>query len=289
VLGERLSAPFAGRVFVPPDAPGGPGPTVAISVGDAVPWDEGFHGTRPEVVPGDDDRRRVTRLVCSVHVVVEPAASGGRPQRVAGVDAVVDLLGAAELRGGGWLERPGDPGFLVERLELVRADLADPGDPPRAHVTVRAHGWFWPPDAPGMAGAPMRPRIRAAVLPVSLTASGPVVAGGTPVDLTLRLEGAGTFVLEPGAPPTSQPPGPLAVGLRGTGGGPGAGTLTGGDEGPDGTRLVTSDGGVLAFGYTPPDEPATDQLVVRMYAPDPEGDDRLGLELARLPIAAVRA
>lgn len=288
MLGERLAAPFTGRVFVPPDAPGGSGPTIAVSVGDAVPWDEGFHDTRPEVVPGDDDRRRVTRLTCTVQVAVEPTASGGRPQRIAGIDMLLDLFGAAELRGGRWLEQPSDPGFLVERIALVRAELGDPGEP-AAQVTARAHGWFWPPDAPGTASAPMRPRLRASVLPVALTASGPVVAGGTPVELTLRLESAGTLVLDPDAPPASRPPEPLAVGLHGTGGGPGAGLLTGGDEGPDGTRLVTPDGGVLTFGYTPPEEPATDRLVVRTYAPDPEGEDRLGLELARLSVTAVRA
>jgi hypothetical protein len=290
VLGAQLPPPFGGRVFVPPDEPAGNGPTVAVTVLRAVP-ETGFHVARPERVPGGDDARRVVRLSCTVGMTVTPVADEGRSQQVAAVDELLWLVDTPPFRDGRALRVGGDPGFFVEALGIEAADLADPDDV-LPDVTLVARGWFWPPGEPPITGPPMRLRLRQVVLPVALEQDAPrLLTGGDPVELTVRVGTAGTFVLDPdedgGAPVSgAEPFGALAVGLVGTGGRPGAGSLSGGEDGPDGRRLVTIQAGAASVTYTPPDEPALDDLVVRTVLTT--GDEtRVGAELARFPLAVV--
>jgi hypothetical protein len=285
-----LSAPFAGRVFVPPDAPPGNGPTVAVTVSRAEPGPPQFQSRRHELVPGADDPRRVVRLACTVGLLVQPASNAGRGQRVAGVDALVYLLDGPELRSAAALRAAGDPGFLIDELELTGIHLGVPAERAAdADVELRVTGWFWPRSAPGIAGAPMRPRIRSSSFPVALSPHEPLVAGGAAVTLRLEVDTVGTFALDEDAGATVEAFGPLAVGLTGPGGRPGRGALTGGTAGPEGSRLLEIEDAAVTISYTPPNEEVADELVVRLVTDDAEAGPRLGLVLGRFPLAVVTA
>lgn len=159
VLGDRLPSPFAGRVFVTPGPSGAGQPAVLVGVTSAEVLPTAFGSARrPEVVPGADDPRRVVRMRCAVRVEARASSGGGRAEAIAALDAVLYALDAPDLRDAGALEAPGDPGFLlvgqVPRAVVVDAD--PPADGRLPAVLVDAEGWFWPPEAPGITGEPIR-------------------------------------------------------------------------------------------------------------------------------------
>jgi hypothetical protein len=103
------------------------------------------------------------------------------------------------------------------------------------------------------------------------------VAGGEPVELTLRLAATGTIRLRAGAEPQNLPFGSLALAVRDAGSRPGAGTLTGGVDGVDDLRLVAIEDGEATITFTPPDQPTVDFLIVALE----DGEGGQGAELAR--------
>ena len=280
VLGSRLPPPFAGRVAVAPDLPAGPGPVVHVAVGTVTPLDSDFGSIRRESAPGTADRRRVVRLRALVGVDVMPGGGGGRSQRVAGTDLLLHLLDGAEFRDGSALVEPGDPGFLLDSLRIAGADLSDGGAGPS--VAISAEGWFWPAGAAGETGEPiLEAQVRQVVLPLVLRPSvSRVVAGTGPVPLELVVGATGTLDVA-GNGTTASAFGAVAVGLVGVGGGAGAGTLSGGDAGPGGRRVLAVADGRAVITYTPPAAAATDQIVVSAHVVDGGGEARVGLELAR--------
>lgn len=285
VLGSRLAAPFAGRVFVSPGPPSSAVPAllVGVSRADVLPGD--FGSTRPEPVPGADDPRRVVRLRCTVRIEARASGAGGRPERMAALDAVLYELDAPDLRTAVALRAPGDPGFLLSSQvpQGVVVDGAQPGQLPS--VLLQAEGWFWPLHAPGAGGPAIRSAlVRAALLPVGLEPWPlDLRAGGPPAELSVRLGAVGTMKLD-GGEPSSLPFGALALRVVDAGGRAGAGTLAGGTAGPAGARIVALDAGAVAVQYLPPATPAKDVLVVAVARPDTGGGAAVGAELARFAL-----
>jgi len=285
VLGDRLPAPFGGRVRVAPDTPPGAGPSVLVSVGRAVPVAQDFGSVRPEAVPEPPDRQRVVRLRCTVEVVIEPGGGGGRSQVVDGVDALLYLLDGEDLRSARALVEAGDQGFLLDALLLEEASpRSRPDDTAPPHLTLRAEGWFWPVGTEGEAGVEItEARLRQVRLP--LAGDGvpvSIAAGGDPVELRFAPALTGTLrVQEEGT--EAGPFGPLAVRLLGEAGGEGAGALTGGDEGPGGSRLLEVSGEGATATYTPPGEAAVDRVLVHLVEGG-GGGEALGLEIARFAL-----
>ncbi|TMS48847.1 hypothetical protein [Mycobacterium sp. DBP42] len=286
VLGSRLAAPLAGRVFVTPGPANANQIAVLVGVSRAEVIGEKFGaGRRPEQVPGADDPRRVVRLSCAIRVEVRPGANGTRAQTTAALDALLYELDSQDLRSGRALTAPGDPGFVVDYL-LPEVLSALPGPDPDAlpAIEMRADGWFWPPNAPGVTGVEITAAlVRTATLPVALQPWPLLIRAGDPlVPLTIRVGAGGTSRLT-GASPTVSPFGELAVRVVDAGGRPGAGNLSGGAVGPDGTRLITVADDVAEFGYQPPAAPADDHLVV--YVAHDGASPSIGIELARFPLA----
>ncbi|MGH9137327.1 MAG: hypothetical protein ACRD0G_09820, partial [Acidimicrobiales bacterium] len=241
VLGSRIAAPFAGRVRrrgAP--APGGSGPVVRVGVDAFEPLQPDVGSVRPEQVPGSDDLRRVLRLGVTVGVDVEPQNSGDRLQQLLGIDAATYELDDPGIRSAALLVQPGDQGFLIDWLHLDEADLR--GDPDGASpVTLRAEGWFWPVGQTGETGRAIeRALVREFRLPVHLAIAEPLLAGGAPVALGITFGATGTMAVAAGGT-TTLPFGSIALRLLDAGGGPGAGSLSDGQPGPDGTRLAAVD------------------------------------------------
>lgn len=270
VLGTRLQAPFGGAVLVTPGS--GALPQVVVGVRDVQLLDEQF-GVRPEVVPGATDARRVLRLTCSVELDVKATP---RADQRAGVDDLLYSLDAPEIRGGSALKTtpPGDPGFLIDSLLIVSGVVNESA----AQVLLTARGWFWPAGTPGQSGTRIgEVRLRGVALPVELVPAAPApVAGGAAVPLTVTIRASQLRI--PVA--TELPFGRLAVRLLAAGNRPGAGTLSGGTAGSDGSTLVTLTDGVASFTYVPPPAPALDELVVALE--DNQGGQ--GIELGRFPL-----
>lgn len=256
VLGGRLAAPFAGRVFAAPGPDGGPDlPALLVSIPAADVLSADFGASRPQVVPGANDPRRVLRMRCSVRI---EALAATRADRMAALDAILYELDAPDFRDATALGAAGDPGFQLSGQALISVHT-EPGDEP-ACVLLTADGWFWPPNAPAITGAPITATpLRAALLPVVLEPWPlDLRAGDAPTPLLLRL-GSASAVSE------------VALRLAANS----AGQLAGGAAGPDNARIIPVADDSAAFQYVPPADPATDHLLVAMD----------GLELARFELA----
>ncbi|HEY3185149.1 MAG TPA: hypothetical protein VGJ77_20075 [Gaiellaceae bacterium] len=279
VLGGRLPDPFANRVFVGPTTETPPFVLVGVTRAERVEPELGAQ--RTEVVPGAVNPRRVLRLRCTVGLEVRPEAAAGRAQQLRAVDAALYALDARDFQNGTALPEAADPGFFIQDLRV--AESVTPIDPaataaPPVGVTLQAEGWFWPPGAAGEAGQPIgEVRVRGVALPIEIAPDPPrAVAGGDPLELTLRVGGTGRI----SSSGTPLPFGALALALTGAEGAAPAGALTGGDDGEDGVRLVGLVDGAAEATYTPPAAPAVDELVVALD----DGAGALGVELARTAI-----
>jgi hypothetical protein len=275
VLGSRLPAPFTGRVRRRgADAPAGNGPVVRVGVDAIEPLDPDFGAVRAERVPGSNDARRVLRLGVTLKVSVEPAGGAGRLQELQAIDAIAYELQDPQMRTGARLTQPGDPGFLLDSLRVEASDFSA-----AAELRVRAQGLFWPVGVVGETGREIeRLLVREFRLPVRLQVGGNLIAGGPEVPLQVQLGATGTMQLTAaGAELASF--GAVALRLVDDAGDAGAGTLSGGDGGPQGSRIVAVTGGSASLGYLPPAQPAADQLVVSAFS-----NDRVGIELARFEL-----
>jgi hypothetical protein len=215
---------------------------------------------------------------------VVPATGEGRAQQLQGLEEALFALDAADLQRGTALLNGGDPGFLLQSLEIVSYDA--PLDPAAANVpplgaALRGEGWFWPIGSVGEAGRQIgEVRIRGALLPLAVEPESPrLVAGGPPVTLTVRVGAVGPLRVDGPALP-ALPFGSLALGLAGAGGRPGSGSLSGGSDGTGGVRLADLADGAATIDYTPPAAAAVDELVVALD----DGTGGLGVELGRVPL-----
>lgn len=281
VLGARLPAPFGGRVRRRDEAaPSGSGPVIRLGIDAITPLEPDFGSVRPEVVPGSSDQRRVLRFAVTIGIDVEPQSNGGRLQQLLGVDALVYELQDPEMRSAALLVQPGDQGFLLDWLHLADSEFED-----TPNLAVLAEGWFWPVGQVGEAGREIeRALVREYRLPVHLDVGAQLVAGGAPVDLAVTFGATGTMDISAGGGVGSSPFGSIAFGLLDDGGGPGAGTLSGGGIGPDGTHVISVADGSTVVTYTPPDTALVDHLVVSAHTEDDDGNRHLGIELARFDL-----
>jgi hypothetical protein len=238
-------------------------------------------------VPGQAAPRRVLHLRCEVALAVRPSTTGGRTEQRAGVDELLYLADAPEFRDGTVLAAAeGDPGFLIDRVQVVDGTVPTTSGDPGGAVTLSCTGWFWPKAAPGETGVAIgEVRVRGAMLPIELSPAAPSLrAGGAAVAFTLHVRTAG-LLREPAS--SALPFGRLAIQLFDAGHRPGAGTLSGGtsgSDGSDGSRLIDvtggPTGGEASFGYTPPATAALDFLVVALE----NGAGAQGVELARFAL-----
>jgi hypothetical protein len=280
VLGSRLPAPFAGRVRrrgVP--GPAGNGPVIRIGVDEIAPLESDIGAVRREVVPGSPDRRDVVRLAVRLGALVEPEAEDDRLEQLRGLDALLTDLRTPEMRSATALAQPGDPGFLLQSLSITTSK-------PEAGLVLVAEGWFWPVGQTGESGdAIARVRVRELRLPVALEVGGPLHAGGGAVSLRLTLGATGT--LDVGAEGTTTMPfGSVALRLRDAAGGPGSGVLSGGESGPEGSRLAAVTRGVADLTYEPPATPGVDHLLVALHSRDDDGDQHVGAPVARFDLVS---
>jgi hypothetical protein len=281
VLGTRLFPPFAGRVDVPPGALTGNGPIILAGVTRVRAGQPLVGSAKPEVVPGDTNPRRVLRLACEITIEVRVSTPvQGRTLLMQGLEQVMYVLDAADFRSGQALATgaPTDPGFLLQSLALVEGTAPlDPtaDDALLIAVGARAEGWFWPVGATGEAGIAIGEiRLRGAALPLHVTPANPsLVAGGAPVDLTVRV-GAGSFGTFALPDQPALPFGSLVFMVLDAGGRPGKGTLA---DAVGGVRLVPLTNNAATVRYQPPDEPASDQLVILLD----DGAGGGGIEIAR--------
>jgi hypothetical protein len=282
VLGGRLAPPFGGRVVVAPAPAPGAQPSVVVGVTHVEQLTTDLGSTRPEIAPGAADPRRVVRLRYTAAITVVPGEGEGRAQQLRGVDETLFALEAADLQGGSALLNGGDPGFFIQSLAVVGAEVPlDPtaADAPPLGVTIGGEGWFWPVGSVGDAGRQIgEVRIRGALVPLAVEPESPrLVAGGAPVTMTLRVGAVGPLRIDGPAPP-ALPFGSLALTLTAGGGKPGAGQLSGGTAGAGDVRLAAIADGAATIDYAPPAAPATDELVVGLD----DGAGGLGVELGRV-------
>jgi hypothetical protein len=281
VLGQRLPAPFTGRVAVAPDGPAGAGPEIRLAIGEVARREPDLGAFRSEVAPGVAQRRRVARLSCEIALTVTPQPAAGRAQRVAAVDALLYLLDDPEFRSARALAQPGDPGFLLSTLGLAGAHLSpDSLAEPPPDVLLSAEGWFWPigevgEDGPAIAEA----QLRQLVLPVDMRPiAARIIAGSPAVALRFELGAAGTMILRDGSV-ASDDFERIAVSLEGPDGGAGAGSLSGGMPAAGGFRLVRVENDAASVTYQPPGAAAVDRVVLRSVTRT-LGDTHFGPTLA---------
>jgi hypothetical protein len=274
VLGARLPVPFRGGVDV---APGRDDAQVVLSVRHVEPLDEHLFGMRPEVVPGAPTHRRVVRLRCDVSLDVRLLATQSRSTQLRALESVMYELDEPGFRSGARLQPTdgSDPGFLVQRMFVSLSD------PPQS-ITLRAEGLFWPPDVPGETGVQIeRAQVRISMQPINLIPARPRLnAGGETLELVIEFGATGTMRIERGGRVTALPFGSIVVAVEDAGGRPGAGTLSGGNAGAGRSRTIAVTGGRATFQYTPPAQPALDQLVVSLD----DGEGGIGIELGRFPL-----
>lgn len=281
-LGTRIAAPFAGRVDVAPGADPGQGLRLAVGVVDAQVIDPDLGSRRGEVVPGDAAPRRAMRLRCTVAVEARMKTID-RTLQMRSLDAALYALDEADFRNGKVLADGTDRGFIIH--ELQPASLAVPLVPDAENagpvaIRLTATGLFWPIGVKGQTGTKIGEiRFRGGVLPLDVVPVEPLlVAGGPPVELTIRFDTAG-MIIKKESITKLLPFGTLAVTLVGDGKKPGKGTLTGGDAGtvPE-IRLIAVTNDAATVTYTPPAEPVFEELVVAFD----DGEKGIGIELGRV-------
>jgi hypothetical protein len=274
VLGTRLPVPFRGLVDV---TPGRDIAQVVLSIRHVEPLDEHLFGIRPEIVPGAPSHRRVVRLRCDVGLDVRLLNGQARIDQLRALERVIYELDEPGFRSGAPLQPTdgSDPGFLVQRMFVSLSE------PPES-ITVRAEGLFWPPDTPGETGVAIsQARLRISMEPLRMIPAHPrLTAGGTAVELEIEFGATGTLRVESAGRVTALPFGAVVLTVLDAGGRPGAGILSGGAGGPAGARMVQVVSGRAGVQYTPPAQPALDQLVVSLD----DGEGGVGIELGRFPL-----
>jgi hypothetical protein len=282
-LGTRIAEPFKGLVDVAPGEDPGNGVRLAVGVIDAEIVGPDLGSRRGEVVPGDPAPRRVLRMRCTVALEAR-MKTADRALQLRALDAALYTLDEADFRNGRVLADGTDRGFVIQDLKPVSVAVPlAPQEQNAGPVTLRltATGLFWPVGVKGVAGRIIDEiRFRGGVVPLDVVPAEPLfVAGGAPVELTIRFDTTALSVKKEGV--TKLPFGTLAVTLIGKGAKPGKGTLSGGDAGsvPE-IRLITVTDEAATVTYTPPAEATAEELVVAFE----DGEKGLGIELGRVPL-----
>jgi hypothetical protein len=273
VMGARLAAPLAGAVDV---SPGRDASRLVLGITGVQRLDDDLLSLRPELVPGDVAPRRVLKLRCTVELDAKLPNGGSRADQMNAIDGALYLLGDSSMHDGSAL-LPGDnsdPGFLIRNMS-VSAVM-----PPQS-ITVDADGFFWPKGTPGQSGvAIQQARIRSALQPLLIDPQpAALIAGGPATDFTVTFGTTGTTSLAVDGIHNSAY-GSLVVLVVDAGGRTGQGTLTGGTAGPGGARVYQVSDGAATLTYTPPAQPASEFLVVKLD--DSAGGP--GIELGRFPL-----
>ncbi len=276
VLGTRLPAPLAGAVDV---APGRDVARVVLRVRAAQPVEHDLLAVRPERVPGATPPRRVLKLRCELVLDVRLVAGDTRDDVMRALDETLYLLGGATFADGSVLlpTDAADPGFVIQHLRLLRSE-------PPTTIVLEADGFFWPVGEVGQTGPTIvAMRIRQALRPLRLAPERPLLlAAGDPVDLNIQFGADGTFAVADDGDVTNLPFGSIIATVVDAGGRPGAGTLAGGADGPEGSRMLAVANGVATLQYTPPAAAAVDHLIVRLE--NNEGGAGIELGRFRLPV-----
>lgn len=271
VLGTRLTAPFGGAVDVDP---GVNSSRILVRVRNAGPVDDDLLSLRPERVPGGTAPRRVVRLRCEVGLEMRLPPGGDRTDEMSGLDQALYLLEDSSFRDGTALlpDDASDPGFVIRSMRLT-------GTQPPTSITLEADGLFWPVGVAGESGPQITAtRIRAVFKPLLLNPADPrLTPGGAGLDLGIEFGAVGTMNVAQDGAVAPGAFGSVLASVIDSGGRPGAGALTGGNDGPAGSRLLTVTNGVATVHYTPPASAAVDNLVIRLE--DNEGGP--GIELGR--------
>jgi hypothetical protein len=254
VFGAGLPAPIAGAVDV---APGTANSQVLVSVRQADPVADDFLSQRPEIVPGTIAQRRVARLKCDVSIQVRSIQNQTRADQMSVFDSLLFFLDNPPFRSGRSLDGGApDPGFFLQSLTLRTSE-------PPSLISLDGIGLFWPVGTPGETGQPIESVLTRMVSePILLEPLTPrLIAGASAIDLVVRLGAANAMDIQEGDV-TSRNFGDLFLRLTDAGGRPGGGTLSGGADGPNGSRRIAVVNGGVSFQYTPPAEPVTDLLHV---------------------------
>jgi hypothetical protein len=284
VLGADLPAPLTGRVTVAPATVTGNGASVQIATGAVAKLSPDFGSVRQEIAPGDAQSRRILRLSAEIGLAVSVGPAGSRTDRAAAVDQLLYFLDNPTFVSGAALRDAGDPGFLLERIEISRAHLAPDREPvPPLDVVLTATGWFWPVGLAGQDGpAIAEARIRQLVFPAGVTPEpARFAAGSGDVELRLAFTDEQALSLRTDAQPATVDPAELAFRLRAADGSAGAGSFTDGRDLGGGDRARPLSGGVATIRYQPPASSATDILTVSSIIDD-AGADRFGPEVLRV-------
>jgi hypothetical protein len=283
-LRARLPAAIRDEVQIATGAPNQRG--ILCGVRTAQPLRPEFRERRLERVPGADEPRRVLRLHCQMDLHFVPSsAAQTRGELLDWFDRVIYALDTDDVRdGSAFAGQAPDPGFLIQRMIIVNADLpldihADEAAP--LLLTLAVEGWFWPVGEGGQAGVMIgEMRIRGVVHPVTVEPAEPnLFANGPAATLTIAFDARGTArVMANGL--DHAPFGALAVRVEKADGTAGDGALAGGAAGADGTRLLAVTEGTATVTYTPPATPATEVLVLALD----NNEGGTGLEIGRLPL-----
>lgn len=258
VLGSRATAPLAGAIDA---APARNQALVVLSIRRADLVEAELLSIRPERVPGAEAPRRVLKLRCEVAVVFRDHPGGTRVEQLRGFEQILYLLDESSLRDGSALlpDDDSDPGFLIRRMRISTTEVP-------AMILLDTEGFFWPVGTAGITGPTVREmRIRQAIQPVRMIPEQPrLLAGGPPTGLRIEFGATGAIRVEEGGAVSQRPFGLLLASLIDAGGRPGAGSLTGGADGPEGSRMLNVSAGAADVQYTPPAEPADDRLILRL-------------------------
>ena len=291
VLGADLPGPLAGRVRVRPASPSGNQPAAQVAIRTVTPVTPDFGAVRPEIAPGDPAARRIVRLEVQIDIRLTGGgnADASRAARAQALDDLIYFLDAPAVRSGAALRDVGDPGFLLERLQLVAANYAPDLDVPDApDLTLSAVGWFWPAGTAGQDGPVIaEARIAQMVHPLAVDpAPARFVAGAAETEIGLRFADVQRISLRADGPGDTGDQ-RVAFQLLAADGSAGAGRLTNGRDLGDGVRSRPLVGGAVSIRYRPPATPGTDRLILRTVQ---EGDgNRLGPVLMELPLVTEAA
>ncbi|MBU1054945.1 MAG: hypothetical protein KKC46_14120 [Proteobacteria bacterium] len=160
LLNTRLQAPFSGTVIVSDGSKITTSNQVVISLGviSVKPGEADMGNRRPLIVPGNDDPRAVLYLSCMVSLLCYPSNSGARAQCVQGIESMLYVLNAFEVKNGSSFPQDADPGYLIQNLLPKEATLPSVTltDREYGEIKIEALGWFWPVGTPGITGEPIK-------------------------------------------------------------------------------------------------------------------------------------
>ena len=267
-LGANIAEPFRGRVNLPPGGDASNGARVVVGVTSATVVDADLGSRRPEVVPGSPLPRRAVRLDLTITLEVK-AGNASRSDQLHVLDAVLYAIDDAGFRKA--LAGDEDHGFILQRLEpaVAVAPLFPSEEAGPLAIRLSASGLFWPIGVEGETGPKIvEIKTRAVILPIDLIPPQPlIVAGGAPVELTLRFRTATPFdeVTAQLFAPDDKP-----------------GTLAGGEAtiAPE-VRILKIKEGKTTFTYVPPAKPGVDELALTFPTRDKDGNKIPGFEFAR--------